>query len=210
MAQRKNVRNNVRRKNSAPNRTNTGAAIVRFPSPRVHELLRSSSPGLLVSGPVDTSYRYTPSLSDFSNSADISGSWEMYRIKRLRFMLTCSTFNTASDLPFPRVVLLPDYNDSAAVTLSSATGYEEAIEHTFTPTNPTLTVEIEPKVANAIYRNGVVLGYNALSSPWIDSSYNDVPHYGIKLFIQDYNSTTTPTRRIYLQYQAVIEVKHAS
>ncbi len=210
MAKSRKSRAQKRNSNTNPMVGNTGGAIRRFPSPKVHTLLRSSTPSLLVSGPADIGYKFTPLLSDFPNSSDFTSGWEMYKIASLRVIFTCTTFNTASDLPFPRITVMPDYNDGTIPSLATANSFEEALQHTFSPTNPSFTVEINPAVANTIYRNGALSGYSALISPWLDTSYSDVPHFGVKAFVSDYNTTSTPTRRIYAQYQAVIQLKHAS
>jgi hypothetical protein len=147
-------------------------------------------------------------LSDLGGSTDFTTLFEQYRIKKLRMILTCTTFNTASDVPFPRAFIAPDYNDSAIDTAGSILQREGVITHEFTPTNPSITVEINPKIAAVIFRTGVLSGYAALpTDPWLDASYSDVPHFGFKYFLSDYNTAGTPTRRITVAFQALIETR---
>lgn len=52
-----------------------------------------------------------------------------------------------------------------------------------------------PSVATAVY-NGVTTAYSPKRSPWIDMTYDDTPHYGVKVAF-----TGNPTAEIYFEAQ---------
>jgi hypothetical protein len=193
-------------KNNEPTRLASGK-VQRFVTPKVHQFWRSSVPAVINSGPADGGYALAPTLAFLGGGSDFTTLFEQYRIKKLRVTFTCTTFNTSADLPFPRIFIAPDYNDTAIDSAAAIMQREGVIVHEFTPTNPSITVEIEPKVAMLVFRTAVLSGYSAVPSCWLDASYSDIPHFGFKYYITDYNSTNTPTRRINSSVQALIETR---
>jgi len=79
-----------------------------------------------------------------------------------------------------------DYDDSTAP--ASEDQLLEYGSHKQTAPFRTHTRYFKPKCAMEVYRSAVATAYRPISSQWLDMTYNDVPHYGCKVWVSAPNS----------------------
>lgn len=131
------------------------------------------------------------SLNALPNSSEFTSLFDQYKIMKvkLRFIpfgdnvnLPISTMTGTSSLMSPGGPLITaiDYDDTTAPT--SAADLLQYQASRVTPVPKPLSMTIRPKFAAEIYRSGLATGYGARSG-WLDTANADVPHYGIKYWM---------------------------
>jgi hypothetical protein len=119
--------------------------------------------------------------------------FDQYRLDSVEvtFVLDMADGSLNSTTYYPRIVIAPDWNDSTApVTEDDVLQYAQAKIVQFSATSREFTYKLVPKVASTIFRTGVTSAYQIIPAGFIDTQFGDVPHYGIKFFISNYNSTS--------------------
>lgn len=153
---------------------------------------------------VDFAYAYQFQLSYVPNSAEFTALFDAYRINKVvvKFMPTGTQVlvNSASnpeEAPICHAVI--DYNDANAPT-SADELRQYANVRTF-PINKPQTFVFRPRTATPVYRDGLSAAY-LQNSPrlFIDCSYADVPHYGMKVWVQGGNTVQVYRTRIEVIY----------
>jgi hypothetical protein len=128
-------------------------------------------------------------LSSLANYTAYTGLFDSYKFEKIEWTFTLR--NTGTSGQFPVLVYYPDWDDTTVPTnLSAVASHPRAITKPFTPTNPTIKVCVEPKVALAAY-NGLFTGYAQNSAPmWLDCASPNIAHYGLKWAIWNFADTT--------------------
>lgn len=138
------------------------------------------------SGPIASAY--TISLASLPSATDFGNLYDQYKITGAKFKFTSMLSDTilspltgvTAQLGFNPLHTIIDYDDSTPpVSLSQMLEYGS---HKQTPAHKTHTRYIKPKVLEQVYRGIGTVGYRPISSQWIDMAYNDVPHYGLKVY----------------------------
>ena len=82
----------------------------------------------------------------------------------------------------PIVYAAIDYNNAAAPT--SADEMKEYANVLTFPMYQPRTFKIRPRIAIPVYRDNIGAAYIQQPKQWIDCSYADVPHYGLRVWVQ--------------------------
>lgn len=94
---------------------------------------------------------------------------------------TSSAFNYANEI-MPNMYLAIDTNDATTpATLSAVAQYSNV---KIIRWNQHYTVRIRPHVLTYTYVSGIASGYANAPSGWIDTTYDAVKHYGLKIAIE--------------------------
>lgn len=153
---------------------------------------------------------YTFSLNQLPNASEFGVLFDQYKITGVKLTFTpalndgiLSPLNgTATALGYSRVHSVIDYDDSTAP--SSEDQMLEYGSHKSTAPFVTHSRYIKPKVLHEIYRSGVATAYAPRSGTYLDMVNNDVPHYGIKVWVSAPNTTAGTANSIaYKVYQTM-------
>lgn len=176
--------------------------------PRVSEytVIRSIAFGTIAAQATASSaptYNFTLSSSNAS-----AGTFDQYRIPAVRFsikpnqnaiqLLTNSTTTVTS------IVCVIDYDDSSALgSYAAGCAYANAV---IVPPGKSLSRTFRPHIAVAAYQ-GTFGGYANMSDVWLDSAYNTIQHYGVKLFIPGVTAAQTQLQTWDIEIEYYIELK---
>lgn len=152
----------------------------------------------------DTGNFRSYNLSQFPD-ADIVSLFQEYRIKSvtLTWMLVNAPNNNAS---FPTLYVAPQH----IFTGSPPANRDEVIQYRGIQTyqyGPSRIV-YKRKFIPFVPLDASTTGKKFVSSPWLSTTTDTVPHYTDVEWISRYNSTTDPTHTIELLAHAVIECRH--
>lgn len=126
------------------------------------------------------------------NRTEFTNLFNEYKIEEVEMTLFFSNNNSSLNSPqisLPILNVAFDPNDINATSLSDIQQFENLI--TFQMGNGadrTRTFKFKPKPQILNY-NGATSGYSTMKDGWINSTYYDVPHYGVKIV---YDPTTSP------------------
>ncbi|MDD1475084.1 hypothetical protein MEO41_28010, partial [Dolichospermum sp. ST_sed4] len=94
----------------------------------------------------------------------------------------------------PTVAFLNDYDDATPLLdMATAMQYQNLKMVQFNNSTPTggIKKKFSPKPVAAMYNTALTTGYSAVAKPvWIDMTYVNVPHYGLKCHSDSVSSLT--------------------
>lgn len=160
--------------------------------------------------PTPVAVGYSFALSQLPNVSDFTTLFDQYKLTGVKMTLTpaCSEgilsplTGTAQPLGFSRVHTVIDYDDSAAPT--SEDQLLEYGSHKSTAPFQIHSRYIKPKILQEVYRSSLTTAYSPKSNQYLDTSYTDVPHLGMKLWISAPNTNAGTAQSItYKVYQTM-------
>jgi len=156
----------------------------------------------------DNGYAYQFFLAGLPDSTDFTNLYDQYRILKVHVRLVLNTPNIST--AYPRITSVVDYDDSAAPTVETELlQYPNAKVCQFGPSTVQHEFEFVPRAATAMFQ-GVTTGYAlAKAGQWLDGGYPAISHYGVKFFITNYNSTSTPNTTITMYASYQVQMKNA-
>lgn len=145
-------------------------------------------------------------LNDLINFGDLTQIADKYKIKWVKIKAYC-TSNTASaggTAQLPSMLYCMD-DDDVSMPASNTTGLQTIREKMDSKLkqwqqNRPITFFLRPKILSAI--NGPVgtpVSSAVLSSRFLDCNHPDIPHYGMKGYLQDVNLASTAS--VYTQFK---------
>lgn len=159
---------------------------------------RVSVPPVSVGAPTvsDKGYGFSFQISDLPNVADLTSAYDFFSIDKVEVELHLMEMprNNATMLGTgPLVILAPDYDDAIAPT-----AWNDLFEYgkncnivRFSSDKVVVKTTIKPRVSNTVYRTGVTSAYTmAQAGTLVDCANADTPHYGLKMWIGGYNTTS--------------------
>jgi len=136
-------------------------------------------------------YSFDTVFTDLPDNANYSSAFDQYKIDWIEYNIRpCTQLASPGTAPaYAFCCVYHDYDDISTPTgLSSARSYANAV---FLAPGEKHTRRIRPHVAAAATTSGAASITGALNvpAPWIDSSSTGVQHYGLKIVVQQSNST---------------------
>jgi len=136
--------------------------------------------------PIATAYNFN--LNQLPGVSEFTALFDQYKITGAKLQFTPAlsegilnpTTPSAATLGYSRFHSVIDYDDS-----TTPTSEDQLLEYgSVKSTAPfrTHTRFIKPKMLQEIYRSAVGTAYSPRSGQYIDLTYPDVPHYGIKVW----------------------------
>lgn len=144
---------------------------------------------------------YVFNLAQLPGLTDFTSLFDRYMIThiQLKFYLKQDPgAQAAASSIYPKLYTIKDYDDS-----NSPSNIDELRQHSkcrisvLHPDRP-VVVNVKPSVLAQAYRGPTTVTYSPKWRQWIDMAQTDVPHYGIKLGIDDFTNTN---------YQMLVEGK---
>lgn len=186
-----------RRKTNRPRkmRTNMNRQVHKFKRQAFLGTYKATSTNLGGLTPVSKGFSFQ--LVDLPNVAEYTSLFDQYKITgvQLRIIpksseqIQGSTSGTVATTGYGQVVTAIDYDDAG-----NPASKDQLLEYgsvKVTQSNRVHTRFISPKILNVVFRNALTSGYSPVKATYLDCSYNDLPHYGIKLWIDAPSSAGT-------------------
>lgn len=154
-------------------------------------------------------------IDDLPGATDFTSLFDHYTIEQVDIEVNCLQ-NTAAvnvtnaDNVMPSITYVPDFDDSAVPTTgASIREYQRARTHTFRGSGKPLKFSIKPRTAVAVYRTAISSAYAAgAEGTALNLSYTDVPHYGIKFWVDNMAfDLTNPYTACDLQFRMKYHLK---
>lgn len=128
-------------------------------------------------------------LSDLANVSEYTSLFDQFKITGIKFRVVPKTAmttqgavtGTIAPLGYGQVVTAIDFDDAA-----NPTSKDQLLEYgsaKYTPSSRVHQRYFSPKVLNAVWVNLASTGYSPVKAPWIDQANTNLPHYGIKLWV---------------------------
>jgi hypothetical protein len=154
-----------------------------------YKFSRSFDLGTLSKGASDQGYAWPFALNQLPAVTEFTNLFDKYRIVSidLTFSLVRET-GTTNDLVWPAMFLFMDDDDSVIPTTKSSVLERMSVQRvSFAPTRQTISVKIRPRWIQS--RAGTSTNL-APQNSWLDMATPGVQHYGVKSWVDYYNSGT--------------------
>lgn len=165
-------------------------------------IVRNTVPGILAKAAADTGYGLEFKFSSTISYLELVNLYDSYRIDKVEYIVELATPNL-TNIVYPRVIMAPDWNNaSVPASEQEVLEYRGARVFQFDPTHTVACYSMVPRVSNQVYNTIASSGYTTTGPEWCDTAYPNIPHFGMRLFVSDYNTTvsTVPVLRAYSRY----------
>lgn len=150
-------------------------------------------------------------LADLLNYTELTALADKYKINwvKVKVYATSNTASAGGNAQLPSILYSLD-EDDATVPASSTTGLNSIREkmssklRQFKQNGSGFSIFFKPKIMNVIGGAAGAALSAPISAPFLDCNNVDVPHYGVKGYLQDVNLTATPAT--YTQFKFDITV----
>lgn len=179
----------------------------------VHKFVRLFNSGELSIAATDQGYATIFALSFIPNSSDFTNLFDQFRIDKVEFTFEMDIADGVlnSTTKWPRVVVAPDFNNqSAPLSENDILQYEQSKQYQFSTSDRRFSVTLRPMVAATMFRTGVTSAYAMQPSGWLDIATSDVPHYGLRYWVNNHNTTSFGSSRIRTYTRYWLSFKNAS
>lgn len=126
-------------------------------------------------------------MSQILNYGDITSLADQYRLKKtvIKIYYNSNSSQVSNYVMLPQLTYCYD-NDDATVPTSDQIREKMGARMRYFDNKNHITLVIYPKCAPIVYNNGIVLNAQAIGkSTWINSSYPNCEHYGLKGVLQN-------------------------
>lgn len=154
------------------------------------------------------------SLSDVLNYTELTQIADKYKINwvKVKVFATSNIASAASTAQLPSILWSMDEDDSG-VPVGSTAGLNAIREkmgskyRQFKQNGSGITMFYKPRLAREVYNaGGAAVGAEVTPAKFLDCTYPDIPHYGIKGFLQDVNLAATPTAYTQIKFDVTMSV----
>lgn len=154
------------------------------------------------------------SLNDVLNASELINIADKYKINwvKLKVYATSNQAGAGGIAQVPSILWSQD-EDDAVLPAGSTAGLNSIREkmgskyRQFKQDGSGITMFIKPKMAREVYNaGGAAVGAEVASARFLSTAYPDVPHYGLKGFLQDVNLAATPTTYTQLKFDITMSV----
>lgn len=161
---------------------------------KAQTFVRSRDNGQLVIPPIDAGLTWYFQIADLPDFSDFANLYDAYVIDQVDI-----TYILENQTPgqYPVLLWAPDYDDgSIPANANQVMTHQNVKHHTFTESKREVTISVRPRALNAAYKPGLVSGYTwAPDAVICDMANTDIQHYGIKTWMNHYNTLDTPQAR---------------
>lgn len=135
-------------------------------------------------------------IADVPSSSEFTTLFDRYEIEQVDVEVNCTQNSATVGIvnSMPTITYVPDFDDATVpANPSTISQYQRAKTWTFRGDGKPLKFSVKPRVQVPVYRTGVTFAYQA-GGPHtlVDLGNTDVPHYGLKFFLENLLSGTSP------------------
>lgn len=151
----------------------------------------------------DTFLSFPASLGQVPNSSEFVALYDQYKICGIKWTLMPRTTEAGVTTNSGVVGSVIDYDDSNVPTATDQLAQYQNFR--MTRGNMIHKRYFKPAISQLMYQSGVINAYGPKKGAWIDITYPDVPHYGLKAVIQQTDSVLTYDLKVdyYLAFKNV-------
>jgi len=127
-------------------------------------------------------------LSNVLQSGDLTALYDRYKINgiKIKIIPLSNMASTNGQGLIPTMLYHTDYDDALTPTDDATVRVKAGAKEV--RLDRTRTIYIKPKIADAILGASAGTAYSVpKAAPYINMSYPDVPHYGLKMYFRDVN-----------------------
>lgn len=124
-------------------------------------------------------------LANVVQNSDFTNLYDRYKIVGVSYKL----YYHCNDAPVSGLQVLPlvhystDNDDAVAPSVASEVSAKGDCKTKILGNRQYIKLWTRPKIAVPAYRSGATSAYDIEKAKWINSSYNDVQHYGVKMWL---------------------------
>lgn len=125
------------------------------------------------------------SLNNVVGNGDFTTLFDRYKIVAVKYkiMFQCNTAAVNGSQVLPILHYVKDEDDVTIPTSLSSINQKALCKVRVMGATTMISYYIKPKVAKAVYQSALLTAYSVDKAPYINSSYNSAPHYGIKAWM---------------------------
>lgn len=138
-------------------------------------------------------------LGDLPDFAEFQALFDQYRLDFVEYTFVMKSAGSLQ----PIIYVAEDHDNDNPPTLSEMMQRQSTQVLTFGSDRTMLKYRFKPNPIRQVYSTVVGTGYErAPNGTWLDCSYANIKHYGLKYWIQNYNTTNNPgcTIQVTLRY----------
>lgn len=153
------------------------------------------------------SMHYTASLGTLGGWTEFQNLYEKYRIDKIQFRIiplaTSATTGGAANAATTQAAVLFHYcvdPDDAVLPTPNETGLMELREkqgyrtrNIYASSGRPIVITYRPRITAPVYQTGLVAAYQDKGRQWLDTDYQDIPHYGIKFICESVSAGASQT-----------------
>jgi len=170
--------------------------LIRAPRNVIHRFSRIFDYGVVGNGAADGGIAFSFQLNDLPASTEFTTLYDSYQFSHVEVFVDCTSSErttTTFGSAWPTIYIWPDYDDvTAPATLAVAEQTMLAERLTFSNSKTTFKRSVQPRIAGVAVTTGggATGGVINMRPPWLDCGLPGVPHYGVKLWMKNYNTTS--------------------
>lgn len=186
---KRSIKRSFRRQLAARHMSRTGIMIQKHAFKRMFKLGTYTASVSAAGVPSPISQGFSFAFNQLPGTTDFTTLFDQYKINGIKFSLAPTTTEailsgvsgSSGALGFRRVHTVLDFDDASAPT-----GENQMLEYqSRKTTNPMQTHSRywKPTILTEQYRSAVSTAYAPQRNKYLDLTYTDVPHYGLKLYV---------------------------
>lgn len=153
-------------------------------------------------GTTQTGCAFKFTLNDLIEANDFITLFDRYKILgvKLNFLYQANMAEQTSKAPLPIIHYSTDYDDATAPASEDKVKNKYNCKTKVLNANRTFSVYIKPRVAQNVYSASLTSAYGNIKAPFIDCTYSQVEHYGLKVWIRNWSAVSgTATSKLTVQ-----------
>lgn len=165
------------------------------------KIVRGVDLGQIPKNVLDAGAAFDFSLNDVPNSTDFTNLFDRYSLDKIELMFFYQNTPAATTNAFPTLVHSIDVNDASTPTLQNQVLERGNVKiESFTLSKNVIRITFIPRTLAPA--SGALLSLQMPLGTLVDTASPDQPYYGLKAWVQNYNSTATPSgvMRLYAKY----------
>lgn len=161
------------------------------PKPAIHQFTRIIGANNIVQAPTDVGRGISFTLADLPGSTEFTALFDQYRLDWVEYMFVLKSPLGAGGVAAPLIYFVEDHDDDAPPSFNAVLEAQSVQVVNFSADRTMIKFRVRPNIVREVYR-GVTPGYErAPPGTWLDCANATVPHYGVKYWVANYNSTST-------------------
>lgn len=175
-------------------------------SPAVHRFTRLAQTNDIPKGPADQGFAIAFTLNDMPNTSEFQALFDQYAIEWVEYTFVLKRTGAIA----PVIYVAEDHDNDNLPSWNELLEKQSTQVLTFGADRTLIKYKFRPNPVRMVYNTAVANAYErAPNGTWLDCSYNTAKHYGLKYYIQNYNTATNPNCDIAVAIRYGLKFKEA-
>lgn len=140
-------------------------------------------------------------LSSATDFGDFANLFDRYKITgvKLQFLYQCNISNndsTSGTNALPLISYSFDGDDATIPSSLDEVQKKQYCHQKILNGNYMFSVYLKPRILKEVYNSALTTGYNSAKATWLDSAVPDTPHYGLKMWLNNWGSGNTKFQQL--------------